>query len=66
MSFKNNNDDKVIILTTTVHVQENVASIFQIKPIDRINSYIKAIKAWLDHSNFYIVVVDNSNYSFQD
>ena len=59
------NNDKVIILTTTVKVHR-VANISQKNPKDRLNCYIKAVKAWLDNTNFYIVLIDNSNYPFEE
>ena len=66
MSNEINNNDKILILTTTVNIHENIAAITQKKSVNRITCYIKAIKAWLDNTNFNIVVVDNSNYSFKN
>ncbi len=66
MDFEHNNDDKILILTATVNVHKDIAKLCQISPVKRIDAYTKAIKLWLDNTNFYIVVVDNSGYSFQD
>ena len=60
------NNNKILILTTTVYIDKAVAKLLQTNPEKRIAAYIKAIKLWLDNTNFYIVVVDNSNYSFQN
>ena len=60
------NNDKILILTTTVYIDKHVAKLRQKGSLERIDAYTKAIKLWLDNTNFYIVVVDNSDYSFQD
>ena len=60
------NNNKILILTTTVYIDKTVAKLLQTNPKKRIAAYTKAIKLWLDNTNFYIVVVDNSNYSFQN
>ena len=60
------NNNKILILTTTVYIDKAVAKLVQTNPKKRIAAYTKAIKLWLDNTNFYIVVVDNSDYSFQD
>ncbi len=60
------NNNKILILTTTVYIDKTVAKLVQTNPKKRIAAYTKAIKLWLDNTNFYIVVVDNSNYSFQN
>ena len=60
------NNDKILILTTTVYIDKHVAKLRQKGSLERIDAYTKAIKLWLDNTNFYIVVVDNSNYSFQN
>lgn len=55
-----------IILTSTVIVQPNKTYVVQKNKNDRVNSYIKSIKMWLDNTNFKITLVDNSGYSFQE
>ena len=60
-----NPENKVsIILTTTVHVTENSA--FQVNKMDRINTYLKSIHLWLKKTDFNIIVVENSGYSFEE
>ena len=41
------NNDKILILTTTVYIDKTVAKLIQTKAEKRIASYIKAIKLWL-------------------
>jgi len=54
----------LIVLTTTVFVQENKLYLFQIDPQERINTYLLSIKQWLENTKFNILVVDNSGYQF--
>ena len=53
-----------VILTTTVHVDSN--SSFQVDKNERVSQYIKSIKKWLLYTNFNVVVVENSNYYFEE
>ena len=55
----------VIILTTTVFVQ-NKCYLFQIDPVERLNTYLKSIKQWLTQTKFKILVVENSGYPFNE
>lgn len=54
-----------IILTSTVHIQPK-GVLFQKSKEDRINSYIKPIKKWLNNSNFHIILVENTGYTFPE
>ena len=54
-----------IILTTTVHVQAKVY-LFQTDKNERAAVYAKKIKQWLYESNFRIVVVENTGYTFEE
>ena len=55
----------VIVLTTTVFVQ-NKCYLFQIDPLERLNTYRKSINSWLDLTNFKIILVENSGYPFNE
>ena len=55
----------VIILTTTVYPQ-NKCFIHQSNPVKRIESYLKSIHQWLEHTLLPIVVVENSGYTFPE
>jgi hypothetical protein len=55
-----------IILTTTVNVYKNIDCIFQTNPIDRIYTYLSSILQWLYKTNFNIVVIENSGYTFNE
>jgi hypothetical protein len=54
-----------IILTTTVTVQNKVY-LFQTDKNERAQVYIRKIKQWLYESNFRIVVVENTGYTFEE
>jgi len=54
-----------IILTTTVTVQDKVY-LFQTDKNERAQVYTKKIKQWLYESNFRIVVVENTGYTFEE
>ena len=54
-----------IILTTTVTVQDKVY-LFQTDKNERAQVYTKKIKQWLYQSNFKIVVVENTGYTFEE
>ena len=55
----------VILLTTTVHVNNNKHFILQKNPVERINTYLKSILEWLRETSLKIVVVENSGYDFK-
>lgn len=54
-----------IILTTTVTVQDKVY-LFQTDKNERAQVYTKKIKQWLYQTNFKIVVVENTGYTFEE
>jgi hypothetical protein len=54
-----------IILTATVHIQPK-GVLFQKSKEERINSYIKPVKKWLYNSNFHIILVENTGYTFPE
>jgi hypothetical protein len=56
---------ETIILTTTVFVQDKLY-IFQNNPQERINTYLTSINKWLNNTDFNILVVDNSGYTFSE
>jgi hypothetical protein len=57
-------DSVIIILTTTVNVQ-NKCYLYQTDPVERLLIYKKSISQWLK-TNFKIVVVENSGYTFPE
>jgi hypothetical protein len=54
-----------IILTSTVNVH-NKGILWQKSKEIRIKSYIRPIKKWLYNTNFNIVLIENSGYSFSE
>jgi hypothetical protein len=52
-------------LTTTVSVQNKVY-LFQTDKYERTQVYIRKIKQWLYESNFNVVVVENTGYTFEE
>lgn len=64
---KYNNSNKIaILLTCTVKINNNIKYLSQKDKDVRINQYLKSIKDWLYNTNFNIIVVDNSNYNFDE
>jgi len=55
-----------IILTTTVNVSEHIPCIQQRDPNDRLTTYLKAILNWIALTNFKIIIVENSGYTFPE
>jgi hypothetical protein len=60
------NSDICIILTCTVNINKNIRVLAQKNSNERKKIYIKSIKKWLDNTNFNIIVVDNSDYTFPE
>ena len=56
----------VIILTSTINVNPNLAWVYQTNKNDRIDIYLKAILQWLHNTNFNIILVENSGYKFEE
>jgi hypothetical protein len=65
-NIKNNTDDFCIILTSTVNINPIKSHIHVTDPNERLKVYLKSIKHWLDESNFKIILVDNSGYTFPE
>lgn len=61
-NYKNN---ITILLTSTVNVQ-NKNYLFQTDKKERLNTYVKSIKQWLNNTSFNIVLVENSGYLFEE
>jgi len=61
-----NIDNFCIILTCTVNINPSKLYIHSSDPNERLKIYLKSIKQWLDESNFKIVIVDNSGYTFPE
>jgi hypothetical protein len=59
-------DNILIILTSTVNVNHYKYFLFQTDPNERINTYLKSIKQWLENTNFRICLVENSGYTFPE
>ena len=55
-----------IILTSTVNVDLNKWWLYQTDKNDRIAIYIKSILQWLHNTNFNIILVENSGYTFEE
>lgn len=55
----------LIILTTTVNVQDKIY-LFQTDKGERAGVYVRKIKQWLQETNFPIVVVENTGYTFPE
>ena len=59
------NRNVVIILTMTVTVGKK-DTLVQVNPRDRIDTYLKSIRSWLNKTELKIVVVENSGYEFKE
>ena len=55
-----------IILTSTVHVYNNIDCCYQKNPKNRIQTYLTSILQWLNYTNFNIILVENSGYNFNE
>jgi hypothetical protein len=55
----------LIILTTTVHVQNKIY-LYQTDVNERIQVYVKKIREWLSQTSLPILVVENTGYSFPE
>lgn len=58
--------DICIILTTTIHVGEHKIGLFQKDVQSRLNTYLKAVIQWLENSDFTLVLVENSGYTWNE
>ena len=62
----NNSKNITILLTCTVIIDNNINNLKLKTKNKRLEIYLKSIKEWLYNTNFKIVVVDNSNYKFDE
>ena len=63
---ENNLSKFCIFLTSTVYINPKKRFIFDTEAGNRLNTYLKSIKHWLDKTNFKIVLVENSGYKYPD
>ncbi len=61
-----NSKNITILLTCTVITNSSINYLNQSDYKERIDTYIKSIKNWLTNTNFNIVIVENSNYNFNE
>lgn len=54
--------DICIILTSTINVKEQKVGLFQKDKEKRLITYLKAIRQWIEKTNFRLVLVENSGY----
>ena len=59
-------DNPVILLTSTVNINENKIFMFQRNKEERINTYLKSIHSCLNNTTFHIILVENSNDTFPE
>jgi hypothetical protein len=55
-----------IILPSTVNVNSNKWFLFQTDKNDRLQHYLKSVTQWLTKTNFKIVLVENSGYTYDE
>ena len=55
-----------LILTTTVNIHDNINFNEQNNNKQRLEIYLNKINKWLTNTNFNIIVVENSNYKFDE
>ena len=56
----------IIILPSTVNVNNNIECLFQKNTNDRIQTYLRSVLQWLHKTNFKIILVENSGYNFDE
>jgi len=59
-------DNVTIILTATVNVNSIKICLYQINQTERIQTYLRSVLQWLNNTNFRIILVDNSGYTFEE
>lgn len=59
-------DNICIILTSTIYVNPKKNHLCNTEPTNRLETYLKSIKQWLENTNFKIVLVENSGYKFPE
>jgi len=55
-----------IILTSTVYVNYKKICLVQTNPSERLQTYLKSIHQWLRKTQFHIILVENSGYTFPE
>lgn len=55
-----------IILTSTINVNPNKSHLFQTDKNSRLETYLKSILQWLNKTNFYLILVENSGYNYDE
>lgn len=60
------NNDICILLTTTVSVKKDMRFIAQSDKDERVQTYLKSIRQWLEKTDYKVVVVENSGYMFEE
>jgi len=60
------NNQVLIILTTTVNINQYKTYIHQRGYEERLNTYMTSIRRWMEESQFNILVVENSGYEFKE
>lgn len=55
-----------IILTTTVFINPYKSMIFQRNSKERIQTYLKSINQWIKKTNFHLIIIENSGYTFPE
>ena len=63
---KTDTQNITILLTSTVYVNTHLLHLYQRNADTRLAAYMKSIKRWLRETNFKIVLVENSAYSFPE
>lgn len=59
-------DNVLIILTSTVHVNRYKSYIYQTDSKERVDTYVKSVKEWLEKTSFRICLVENSDYTYPE
>ena len=59
-------NDICILLTTTVSVKKDMQFVAQSDKDERVQTYLKAIRKWLRNTDYKVVVVENSGYTFEE
>ncbi len=63
---KTDTQNITILLTSTVYINTHLFHLYQRNSETRLAAYMKSITRWLQETNFKIVLVENSGYSFPE
>jgi len=58
--------DIAILLTSTVYINTGLHHVYQRSPEERLSTYVKSITQWLQDTDFKIIVVENSGYTYPE